>query len=254
MSGVFDKNALDKLAELKSAIEKSSRIVVLTGAGASAPSGIPDFRSAQGLYSTSVGGFRAEDIISHDFFLEHPAEFYKFYKDKMVWQQAKPNAMHLLLARLERGGRLSTVVTQNIDGLHQAAGSNRVLELHGSIERNRCERCHSFFDLQYVMTHEGIPHCDRCGGIIKPEVVLYGESLDSRVLRDAVSAISNADMLMVIGTSLVVYPAAGLVQYFGGEVTAVINKSSTYFDGSADILLSEDCALVAEWLDRELEL
>lgn len=252
MTYSFDQNTLEKLNDLKVAIEKSCKIAVLTGAGISVPSGIPDFRSAHGLYSTKVGAYSAEEIISHDFFMEHPKEFYDFYKSKMVWQNALPNAMHNLLSRLERAGKISAIVTQNIDGLHQKAGSKRVVELHGSIERNRCERCHKFFDLDYVMGGESIPHCDECGETIKPEVVLYGECLDDRVLKDSIRAISGADMLIVIGTSLVVYPAAGLVQYFGGDVTAVVNKSSTYFDNSADILLSEDCALVAEWLDKEL--
>lgn len=251
---MFDKLTSEKLCDLKSAIEKSHNIVVLTGAGISVPSGIPDFRSAQGLYATTVGKYRAEDIISHSFFMSNPSDFYDFYKSKMVWQSAKPNAMHNLLARLEREDKISGIVTQNIDGLHQEAGSKKVYELHGSIWRNRCERCHKFFELDYVMSHEGVPHCDECGGVIKPEVVLYEEGLDERVLRGAINAISNADMLIVIGTSLVVYPAAGLVGYFDGDVVCLINKSSTYFDKQADILLSEDCALVAKWLDENLNM
>lgn len=251
---MFDKIANEKLLDLKVAIEKSSKIVVLTGAGVSVPSGIPDFRSATGLYSTKVGKYRAEDIISHSFFMSNPKEFYDFYKSKMVWRDAKPNAMHNLLARLEKAGKINGIVTQNIDGLHQEAGSERVYELHGSIWRNRCERCHKFFDLDYVMQKEGVPHCDECGGIVKPEVVLYEESLDEKVLRGAINVIATADMLIVIGTSLVVYPAAGLVQYFNGDVVALINKSVTYFDSRADILLDEDCAEVAQWLDSNLTL
>lgn len=251
---MFDKITTEKLCDLKVAIEKSNKIVVLTGAGISVPSGIPDFRSAQGLYATNVGKYRAEDIISHSFFVSNSKEFYDFYKSKMVWQDAKPNAMHNLLAMLERAGKINGIVTQNIDGLHQVAGSERVYELHGSIWRNRCERCHKFFDLDYVMAKDEIPHCDECGGIVKPEVVLYEEGLDERVLRGAINAIQNADMLIVIGTSLVVYPAAGLVGYFGGDVVALINKSSTYFDSQADILLCEDCAEVAKWLDENLAL
>ena len=254
MANEFSDRTLAALNDLKAAIETSRRIVVLTGAGASVPSGIPDFRSAHGLYSTPFGNYPAETVISHDFFLSHPKEFYEFYKSKMIYQNAKPNAMHLLLARLEKEGRIEGIVTQNIDGLHQAAGSEKVFELHGSIERNRCERCHKFFDLDYIVSHEGVPHCDECGGIIKPEVVLYGENLDERVLRSAIGAIRRADMLIVVGTSLVVYPAAGLVGYFTGDVTAVINKSSTYFDSQADILLNEDCGKVAEWLDKNLNL
>lgn len=250
----FSNETAASLDALKKAIENSRRIVVLTGAGASVPSGIPDFRSAHGLYATPFGNYPAETVISHDFFLSHPKEFYEFYKSKMIYPSAKPNAMHTLLARLEKEGRIEGVVTQNIDGLHTAAGSKKVYELHGSIERNRCERCHKFFDLDYIIASEGIPHCDECGGIIKPEVVLYGENLDENVLSGAIRAIQRADMLMVIGTSLVVYPAAGLVGYFTGRVTALVNKSSTYFDSQADILINEDCEKVALWLDENLNL
>ena len=250
----FSNETAASLDALKKAIENSRRIVVLTGAGASVPSGIPDFRSAHGLYATPFGNYPAETVISHDFFLSHPKEFYEFYKSKMIYPGAKPNAMHTLLARLEKEGRIEGVVTQNIDGLHTAAGSKKVYELHGSIERNRCERCHKFFDLDYIISSEGIPHCDECGGIIKPEVVLYGENLDENVLKGAIRTIQRADMLMVIGTSLVVYPAAGLVGYFTGRVTALVNKSSTYFDSQADILINEDCEKVALWLDENLNL
>lgn len=250
----FSNETAASLDALKKAIENSHRIVVLTGAGASVPSGIPDFRSAHGLYATPFGNYPAETVISHDFFLSHPKEFYEFYKSKMIYPSAKPNAMHNLLARLEKEGRIEGIVTQNIDGLHTAAGSKKVYELHGSIERNRCERCNKFFDLDYIISSKGIPHCDECGGIIKPEVVLYGENLDEDVLEGAIRAIQRADMLMVIGTSLVVYPAAGLVGYFTGRVTALVNKSSTYFDSQADILVNEDCEKVALWLDENLNL
>lgn len=250
----FSNETATSLDALKKAIENSRRIVVLTGAGASVPSGIPDFRSAHGLYATPFGNYPAETVISHDFFLSHPKEFYEFYKSKMIYPSAKPNAMHNLLARLEKEGRIEGIVTQNIDGLHTAAGSKKVYELHGSIERNRCERCRKFFDLDYIISSEGIPHCDECGGIIKPEVVLYGENLDEDVLRGAIRAIQRADTMMVIGTSLVVYPAAGLVGYFTGKVTALVNKSSTYFDTQADILINEDCEKVALWLDENLNL
>ncbi len=250
----FSNETAASLDALKKAIENSHRIVVLTGAGASVPSGIPDFRSAHGLYATPFGNYPAETVISHDFFLSHPKEFYEFYKSKMIYPSAKPNAMHNLLARLEKEGRIDGIVTQNIDGLHTAAGSKKVYELHGSIERNRCERCNKFFDLGYIISSEGIPHCDECGGIIKPEVVLYGENLDEDVLEGAIRAIQRADMLMVIGTSLVVYPAAGLVGYFTGRVTALVNKSSTYFDSQADILVNEDCEKVALWLGENLNL
>lgn len=254
MTNEMENGNLKALSKLKTAIENSHRIVVLTGAGASVPSGIPDFRSAHGLYATSFGKYPAETVISHDFFMMHPKEFYDFYKSKMVYPDAKPNAMHALLARLEKSGKIEGIVTQNIDGLHQAAGSKKVFELHGSIWRNRCERCRKFFDLDYILSKEGVPHCDECGGIIKPEVVLYGENLDEDVLRGAIRSIQRADMLIVVGTSLVVYPAAGLVGYFCGNVTAVINKSSTYFDSQADVLLNADCREVATWLDKNLTI
>lgn len=248
----YSEQTLSALTDLKEAIESHNRIVVLSGAGISVPSGIPDFRSAHGLFSTKYGNFSAEEIISHDFFLSHADVFYEFYKSKMLYPSAKPNAMHFLLARLENEGKISLVITQNIDGLHQAAGSNRVCELHGSVHRNHCERCGKFFDLDYIVASDGTPKCDQCGGIIKPDVVLYGEMLNGRDLNNAVRALSGADMLIVIGTSLVVYPAAGLCEYFDGDTTAVINKSSTYMDARADILINDDCALVAEWLDKNL--
>lgn len=247
-----DERTLAMLEELKEAIRTHDKIVVLSGAGISVPSGIPDFRSTHGLYSTKYGNFSAEEIISHGFFLSHVDVFYEFYKSKMLYPSAKPNAMHSLLARLEREGKISLVITQNIDGLHQEAGSKRVCELHGSVHRNHCERCGKFFDLNYISASTGTPKCDECGGIIKPDVVLYGEMLDNKNLNNAVRALSGADMLIVIGTSLVVYPAAGLCEYFGGDTTAVMNKSSTYMDARADILINDDCALVAEWLDKNL--
>lgn len=249
---IFDANTNIALEKLAAAIRSHNRIVVLSGAGISVPSGIPDFRSAHGLYSTRYGKYCAEEIISHDFFLTDVDDFYGFYKSKMLYPSAKPNAMHLLLARLEKEGKISLVITQNIDGLHQSAGSKKVCELHGSVHRNYCESCGKFFDLEYVFSSCGTPRCDECGGIIKPDVVLYGESLDSRNLRDSVSALQSADMLIVIGTSLVVYPAAGLVDYFDGDTIAVINKSSTHLDSRADILVCEDCASVARWLDKNL--
>lgn len=246
----MDKGTLESVQRLKQAIAAHHNIVVLSGAGISVPSGIPDFRSATGLYSTKVGKYSAEEIISHDFFVCNPREFYDFYKDKMIYPDAKPNAMHLYLASLEKAGKILSVITQNIDGLHSDAGSKRVLELHGSIRRNRCENCHKFFNFDHIINAIGVPVCDECGGIIKPEVVLYGEMLDSKVLRSAVSAMQSADMLIVIGTSLVVYPAAGLIDYFGGDCIALVNKSATYVDSRADILIKEDCAEVAKLLEN----
>ncbi len=224
-------------------IMRSSRIVAFTGAGISVPSGIPDFRSANGLFSTPYGQFSAEEVVSHDFFFAHNKDFYDFYVNKMVYPSAKPNAMHSLLARLEDMGKLISVVTQNIDGLHQMAGSKRVQELHGSVRRNYCTKCHTFYDEKYIVKSHV---CEECGGLIKPDVVLYGESLDDRVISNAIHDIRQADMFIVIGTSLVVYPAAGLVHYFRGDNTAIINKSHTTYDGLARIAINGDCANVAQ--------
>lgn len=228
---------------LEEAIAKAHRIVVLTGAGISVPSGIPDFRSATGLYSTNFGKFRAEEMISHEFYVLHKKEFYEFYKQKMLYPDAKPNAAHIFLAKLEEKGKLSAVITQNIDGLHQAAGSKRVLELHGSVHRNYCERCRKFYDLDYIVKSDGVPKCT-CGGAIKPDVVLYGEGLDTDVIMAAVNALRQADLFIVIGTSLAVYPAAGLVDYYGGKTKIVVNKSATPYDAYADIVINDDCAKV----------
>lgn len=233
---------------LVSAINKSKRIVAFTGAGVSVPSGIPDFRSANGLYSTKFGLFSPEEVVSHDFFFEHNKEFFEFYLQKMVYPDAQPNAMHKLLATLENMGKLSCVITQNIDGLHQRAGNKHVCELHGTVHKNTCTHCGEKFELEYMLKRQT---CDSCGALIKPDVVLYGEMLDDGVIARAIDEIRKADMFLVIGTSLVVYPAAGLVNYFKGETTALINKSSTSFDGHADIILHEDCAEVAKYvIDR----
>lgn len=236
----------DSVQKLKNAIANSHSIVVLTGAGISVPSGIPDFRSATGLYSTNFGKFRSEEMISHEFYVLHKKEFYEFYKQKMLYPNAKPNAAHLFLAKLEKEGKLSAVITQNIDGLHQAAGNKRVLELHGSVHRNYCEKCGKFYDLDYIINSSGVPKCS-CGGSIKPDVVLYGESLDTDVLMNSINALRRADLFIVIGTSLAVYPAAGLVDYYGGKIKAVINKSATPYDAIADIVINDDCAKVLDF-------
>ena len=238
-----------QIQKLKEAIATSNRIVVLTGAGISVPSGIPDFRSATGLYSTSFGAFRPEEMISHDFYVLHKKEFYEFYKTKMLYPSAEPNYAHKFLAKLEEQGKLSAIITQNIDGLHQKAGNKRVFELHGSVHRNYCERCGKFFDLDYIINSGGVPKCS-CGGAIKPDVVLYGEGLDTDILMSSINALRNADLFIVIGTSLVVYPAAGLVDYFGGNIKAVINKSSTSYDAYADIVINDDCAEVCKKLSN----
>lgn len=214
-----------EIEELQKIIEDSSRIVFFGGAGVSTESGIPDFRSADGLYHQEYK-YSPEQIISHSFFLRYPEAFYEFYKDKMMYLAAKPNSAHLKLAELERAGRLLAVVTQNIDGLHQQAGSKKVYELHGSIHRNYCMKCGKFYDADFIKNSDGVPHCE-CGGIVKPDVVLYEEGLDQNVTQRAVMAISMADTLIIGGTSLVVYPAAGFVDYFHGKHLAVINKSET---------------------------
>ena len=243
----------EQVERLKNAIQVAKNIVVLTGAGISVPSGIPDFRSADGLYSTHIGAFPAEVMLSHEFFFEHTKKFYDFYREKMLYPDAKPNAAHLLLAKLEQMGKLGAVVTQNIDSLHTLAGNKKVYELHGACARNYCTSCHTFYDLDYVAKGKGIPTCEKCGGVIKPDVVLYGETLDERTLAGAVRAVSRADLFIVIGTSLNVYPAAGLVAYCADSaVTAVVNKSATSFDGEADIVINSDCAAVAQQIAGEL--
>ena len=218
-------------------LEESSRAVFFGGAGVSTESGIPDFRSVDGLYNQSYD-YPPETIISHTFFEQRPQVFFQFYKEKMLWLDAKPNAAHKKLAQLEAAGTLAAVVTQNIDGLHQAAGSKRVYELHGSVHRNYCIKCHKFFDTQYIKDSENIPHCDTCGGIIKPDVVLYEEPLDGDTVEGAVEAIAQADLLIVGGTSLAVYPAAGLINYYQGKRLVLINKTPTPYDRRADLLLS----------------
>lgn len=225
-----------KLDQLKSWISGSCNIVFFGGAGVSTESGIPDFRSVDGLYNMEYD-YPPETIISHSFYQRNPEEFYRFYKNKMLFPEAKPNAAHLALARLEQQGRLKAVITQNIDGLHQAAGSREVLELHGSVHRNYCTRCGRFYDLEAIMRMEGVPRCD-CGGIIKPDVVLYEEGLDQKTLQKAVSYIRQAEVLIVGGTSLTVYPAAGLIDYYQGSKLVLINRDVTPMDSRADLVIS----------------
>lgn len=226
--------------ELKEILKQSDNIVFFGGAGVSTESNIPDFRSQSGIYSKKTYPYRAETMISSDFFHEHPQEFYDFYFHEMVYEHAQPNDAHLALARLESMGKLKAVITQNIDGLHQKAGSQKVLEMHGSIHRNRCQRCHAFYDLNDMLKQKDrIPRCPKCNGILKPEVVLYGESLDMHVMEEAVSYLSQADVLIVGGTSLVVYPAAGLIQYFRGRKLILINKEETAMDQRADLVIHD---------------
>ncbi len=216
-------------------IKESNNIVFFGGAGVSTESGIPDFRSVDGLYHQKYD-FPPETILSHSFFQSHTNDFYKFYRDKMICTGAKPNITHLKLAELEQQGKLKAVVTQNIDGLHQAAGSKTVYELHGSTHRNYCMRCHKFYGIDAITSSRGVPVCE-CGGIIKPDVVLYEEGLDDDTVSAAIDAISKADILIVGGTSLAVYPAAGLLQYYHGNKLVLINKSTTPLDNKADLLI-----------------
>ena len=227
----------EQIAELQEIIDTHSRIVFFGGAGVSTESGIPDFRSQDGLYNMQYR-YPPETIISHSFFVRDTEEFYRFYKDKMLILDVEPNAAHKKLVELEQAGKLSAVVTQNIDGLHQKAGSKTVYELHGSIHRNYCTKCGEFYDAAYIKDCKGVPRCGKCGGLIKPDVVLYEEGLDQKVINGAVNAIRNADCLIIGGTSLVVYPAAGLVDYFSGDKLVLVNKSSTSRDRSADLVIS----------------
>ncbi len=224
--------------ELQKMIDRYDNIVFFGGAGVSTESGIPDFRSTDGLYHQEYD-YPPETILSHTFFLKNPEEFYRFYRAKMLCLDAQPNAAHKKLAELEEAGKLKAVVTQNIDGLHQKAGSRKVLELHGSVHRNFCTKCHAFYDAQYMLHTTGVARCSRCGGMIKPDVVLYEECLDDAVISESISTISRAQMLIVGGTSLVVYPAAGLLQYFRGEKLVVINKGATSADRNADLVIQE---------------
>ena len=226
---------------LKQIINESHNIVVFTGAGISVPSGIPDFRSADGIYNQKTK-FKAspEDIISHSFFVNNTEDFYSFYKDKMCYPNAEPNAAHKYFADLEKKGKNVIVVTQNIDGLHQKAGSSIVYELHGTIHQNFCQRCGRMFGLEYVVKTDGVPHCDKCGGIIKPNVVLYEEGLDEDTISRSINAIMTCDTLIIIGTSLRVYPAAGFIRYFRGRYLVVINKDATAYDSNCDLVFNED--------------
>lgn len=222
---------------LQDMIDDSRRIVFFGGAGVSTESGIPDFRSADGLYNQKYA-YPPEQIVSHSFFMRHTEEFYCFYRERMIFPDAKPNAAHLKLAELERAGKLSCVITQNIDGLHQAAGSRNIIELHGSVHRNHCMSCGKKYPLSAVTESTGIPRCS-CGGVIKPDVVLYEESLDDGDLTRAMTEISEADMMIIGGTSLAVYPAAGLVRFFKGKHLAVINKSAISADSTAELVIAD---------------
>ncbi|HEK5103766.1 TPA: NAD-dependent protein deacylase, partial [Clostridioides difficile] len=226
---------------LKDLIANHNNIVFFGGAGVSTESNIPDFRSSTGLFSQKLNKqFTAEQLVSHTFFVRYPEEFFEFYKDKLIYPNAKPNNAHIALAKLEEMGKLKAVITQNIDGLHQMAGSKNVLELHGSVHRNYCTKCGKFFDLESMLNLGGnIPYCDNCGSIVKPDVVLYEEALDSDVITKTISAISNADLLIIGGTSLAVYPAASFIDYYKGDYIALINKANTVYDKSASLVINK---------------
>lgn len=227
---------MEQIQKLSQIIQDAKRVVFFGGAGVSTESGIPDFRSEDGLYRQKYR-FSPEQILSHTFFVQNPEEFFEFYRDKMIYLDAKPNAAHQKLAQWEKAGKVSAVITQNIDGLHQMAGSKHVLELHGSIHRNTCMNCGAHYSVQDILQSTGIPRCG-CGGIVKPDVVLYEESLDEKVLMESIQEIRQADVLLIGGTSLQVYPAAGLIRYFQGDHIVLINKSSTPADNNADLVIS----------------
>jgi len=236
-----------EIETLQQMIDESSRIVFFGGAGVSTESGIPDFRSVDGLYNQKYD-YPPETILSHTFYVRRPEEFFRFYRDKMLCLDAKPNTAHQALAKLEALGKLSAVVTQNIDGLHQAAGSRKVLELHGSVLRNYCEKCHSFHAVEEIVNSTGVPVC-ACGGRIKPDVVLYEEGLDQNTLQEAVRVISEADMLIIGGTSLAVYPAAGLIDYYQGNRLVLINRTPTQRDTKADLVITGSIGEVFSQID-----
>ncbi|MGL4799878.1 MAG: NAD-dependent protein deacylase [Cellulosilyticaceae bacterium] len=238
--------------QLQAMIRESKRIVFFGGAGVSTESGIPDFRSEKGIYETVKNyGCPPEQILSHTFFKKHPETFYDFYKKVMIYEDASPNRAHKALAKLEKAGKLLGIVTQNIDGLHQLAGNEKVYELHGSVHRNRCMKCGEKHSLQYVMASEGVPKCEKCGHTVKPEVVLYEEPLDDETMQGALEVIQEADMLIVGGTSLAVYPAAGFLQYYTGDKLVLINKSETPYDRKADLVIHESIGDVLGYLLEE---
>ncbi len=239
----MDQQAMQTLAQW---VQQSDNIVFFGGAGVSTESNIPDFRSADGLYNQHYN-VPPETMLSHHYFVQHPEEFFRFYREKMICLSARPNPAHLKLAQWEREGKLRAVITQNIDGLHQMAGSERVIELHGSVHRNICQRCGKVYDAQWIMQTQGVPHCS-CGGMVKPDVVLYEEALNGQDIEDAVAAIEQADVLIVGGTSLAVYPAAGLIRYYRGHKLALINRDPTPYDQQADVRLNGNIGQIMQQL------
>ena len=233
---------IEKLTQI---LKESNNIVFFGGAGVSTESGIPDFRSSNGLFNEKLNvTFTPEQLVSHSFYIKYPQEFFNFYKAKLIYPESKPNDAHIALAKLEEMGKFKAVINQNIDGLHQAAGSKNVYELHGSVLRNYCVKCHAFYDEKFILESKGIPACTECNGVVKPDVVLYEEGLDDSTIRGAVHAISTADTLIIGGTSLVVYPAAGLIDYFRGKNLILINKSSTSADNKANLVINDSIGKV----------
>ena len=234
-----------KIEKLTEIIKASNNIVFFGGAGVSTESNIPDFRSSNGLFNEKLDiTFTPEQLVSHSFYIRYPEEFFKFYKDKLIYPDAKPNKAHIALAKLEEMGKLKAVITQNIDGLHQAAGSKNVFELHGSVLRNYCTNCNEFYDEKFILESERIPTCTKCGGRVKPDVVLYEEGLDDATIKGSIDAISKADTLIIGGTSLIVYPAAGLINYFKGKNLILINKSTTPADSKANLVIYDSIGKV----------
>ena len=229
----------EQIQELQEIIDNSNHIVFFTGAGVSTASGIPDFRSTDGLYNQKYQ-FPPEEILSHHFFKQYTEEFFRFYRDKMLYPDVKPSFVHQYIATLEKRNKKVTVITQNIDGLHQLAGSTNVLELHGSVLRNTCMQCHTKYPLDEILKMDTVPHCPKCNGIIKPDVVLYEEGLDETILNQSLHALQTADTCIVLGTSLVVYPAAGLLRYFGGDKLVLINRDQTSYDSTADLTIHDN--------------
>ncbi|MGL4742005.1 MAG: NAD-dependent protein deacylase [Sarcina sp.] len=237
----------NKIKELNKILTESNNIVFFGGAGVSTESNIPDFRSASGIFNQKLNiTLTPEQLVSHSYYIKYPKEFFNFYKEKLVYEHAKPNKAHIALAKLEKLGKLKAIITQNIDGLHQMAGSKNVFELHGSIHRNYCTKCNKFYDLNFILNSDGVPTCTECKGIIKPDVVLYEEGLDNSVIDGSINAISKADTLIIGGTSLIVYPAAGLINYFNGKNIILINKSATPADNKANLIINDSIGTVLD--------
>ncbi|MGL4992405.1 MAG: NAD-dependent protein deacylase [Sarcina sp.] len=238
------KNKIDQLIEI---LKESKNIVFFGGAGVSTESNIPDFRSSSGIFNQKLNiTLTPEQLVSHSYYIKYPKEFFNFYKEKLVYPNAKPNKAHLALVELEKMGKLKAIITQNIDGLHQMASSKTVFELHGSIHRNYCTKCNKFYDLNFILNSPSIPLCTECNGIVKPDVVLYEEGLDNTVIDNSINAISKADTLIIGGTSLIVYPAAGLINYFNGKNIILINKSSTPADNKANLVINDSIGTVLD--------